>query len=208
MFEQCGDVRGATLALANLGSNACAARDFTLAAHQLTRSLQLALQTPEHAGLALVLDSFAVLATAQGQSSEALRLAGAAAALREKSQVELLPGARLRLESALAPARRALGGREAEDAFTAGSALHLSEAVALTQAPPLTRPGSSRYGLSRREMEVVVLIGRGRTNRQIAGELIIGAATVATHVIHIRNKLELSSRAQVAAWAASHGLLD
>jgi predicted ATPase/DNA-binding CsgD family transcriptional regulator len=210
MFERCGDIRGATLALANLGRSACAAREFTVASECLTRSLLLARQMAEPASLALVLDSFAVLATARGQSSRALRLAGAAAALREQSQLELLPGPHRKLESELEPARRALG-RHADDSFRAGRALQLSaaiaEAVALAEEAPMTSSASWRNALSQREMEVVVLVGRGLTNREIAGALIIGEATVATHVMHIRSKLELTSRAQVAAWAASHGFL-
>jgi DNA-binding NarL/FixJ family response regulator len=66
-----------------------------------------------------------------------------------------------------------------------------------------TRPGP----LSAREREVVALIAQGRSNRQIAQELVITEATAAKHMEHILNKLGLSSRAQVAVWAAQHDLL-
>ena len=46
-----------------------------------------------------------------------------------------------------------------------------------------------------------MLIGRGYTNRRIAEELVVGEATVATHVQHILSKLELASRTQIAVWA-------
>jgi DNA-binding NarL/FixJ family response regulator len=211
MFEQCGDIRGAALALANLGSNACAARNFMLAGQYLARCLSLARQLAEPASLALVLDSFAVLASSTGKSVRALHLAGAAAALRERCEIELLPTPRRTLEAALESARRGLG-RDAQDAWRAGRELPLPEAIAeamaLAEEPPISSDCASRHGLSRREMEVVVLVGRGLTNRQIAEALIISEATVATHVLHIRTKLELRSRAQVAAWAATRGLLD
>jgi non-specific serine/threonine protein kinase len=61
--------------------------------------------------------------------------------------------------------------------------------------------------LSRREIEVAALIGRGLTNRQIAEALVITEGTAANHVVHILNKLDFGSRAQVAVWAAEHGLL-
>jgi DNA-binding CsgD family transcriptional regulator len=68
--------------------------------------------------------------------------------------------------------------------------------------------GNTRSGpLSAREREVVALIAQGRSNRQIAQELVITEATAAKHVEHILNKLGLSSRAQVAVWAAQHELL-
>ena len=43
---------------------------------------------------------------------------------------------------------------------------------------------------------------------QIAQTLVVAKGTVDTHVHHILKKLGCSSRAQVAVWAASHGLLD
>jgi non-specific serine/threonine protein kinase len=211
MFEQCGDIRGAALALADLGSNACAAGNFTAAGQYLARSLLLARQIDEPASVALVLDSFAALASLLGKSVRALHLAGAAAALRARSQIELLPCPRRTLEAALEPARCGLG-RAAQDAWRAGRALPLPEAIAealaLAEEPRMSSDSAGRHGLSRREMEVVVLVGRGLTNRQIAEALIIGEATVATHVLHIRTKLELSSRAHIAAWAGTRGLLD
>jgi two-component system response regulator DevR len=61
--------------------------------------------------------------------------------------------------------------------------------------------------LSEREKEVLVLVAQGMTTRQIAGELIISENTVRNHLSHILDKLDLSRRSQVAAYAARHGLL-
>jgi non-specific serine/threonine protein kinase len=60
--------------------------------------------------------------------------------------------------------------------------------------------------LAPREREVALLIARGCTNRQIAEALVIAEGTVASHVVHILNKLGLSSRAQVAVWATEQRL--
>jgi DNA-binding NarL/FixJ family response regulator len=46
-----------------------------------------------------------------------------------------------------------------------------------------------------------VLVARGLTNRQIAGELVISAATAERHVINIFNKLGFHSRSRLAVWA-------
>jgi DNA-binding CsgD family transcriptional regulator len=62
----------------------------------------------------------------------------------------------------------------------------------------------SLLGLSPRELEVVALIGQGRTSKEIAKELVITERTADTHAGHIRDKLGLRSRAEIAAWAVRH----
>ena len=56
--------------------------------------------------------------------------------------------------------------------------------------------------LTPRELEVAQLIGKGYTNRRIADELVIGERTAETHARNIREKLGMSTRSQIAAWAA------
>ncbi|MFH1639898.1 MAG: response regulator transcription factor [Chloroflexota bacterium] len=55
--------------------------------------------------------------------------------------------------------------------------------------------------LSEREMEIVRLVTRGATNKEIASELFIAENTVKVHVKNILDKLELRNRQQVAAYA-------
>jgi DNA-binding NarL/FixJ family response regulator len=55
---------------------------------------------------------------------------------------------------------------------------------------------------------VAALIARGLTNKQIAEELIIAEGTANIHVGNILGKLGFASRAQVASWATTHGLLE
>src|SRR6266700_6049183 len=54
--------------------------------------------------------------------------------------------------------------------------------------------------LSRREQQVAELVADGLSNRQIADRLYISERTAEGHLEHIRNKLGVSSRVQVAAW--------
>lgn len=81
----------------------------------------------------------------------------------------------------------------------------------LGAAPDLARldGASSRavHGLSRRELEVLRLIASGRSNRQIAAELVISEHTVARHVQNIYAKLGLSSRAAATAFAFERDLV-
>ncbi|MBM3942674.1 MAG: response regulator transcription factor [SAR202 cluster bacterium] len=62
--------------------------------------------------------------------------------------------------------------------------------------------------LSDREKEVLALVGRGLTNRQIAAELVLSENTVRNHLSHILDKLGLSRRSQAAAYAAQQGMLE
>ena len=61
--------------------------------------------------------------------------------------------------------------------------------------------------ISDREKEVLALVARGLTNRQIAEELVIAENTARNHVSRILEKLGLSRRSEAAAFAAQHGLL-
>jgi DNA-binding CsgD family transcriptional regulator len=55
--------------------------------------------------------------------------------------------------------------------------------------------------LTGREAQVATLVADGLTNGEIAGKLGISGRTVDAHVEHIRNKLGLRTRAQIAVWA-------
>jgi len=62
-------------------------------------------------------------------------------------------------------------------------------------------------GLTAREVEVLILLARGMSNRQIAERLVITPKTAGNHVEHIYAKTGASSRAAAAMFAVQHGLL-
>jgi HD-GYP domain-containing protein (c-di-GMP phosphodiesterase class II) len=62
-------------------------------------------------------------------------------------------------------------------------------------------------GLTSREVEVLALLARGRSNRQIADRLVITPKTAANHVAHVYTKIGVSSRAAATLFAAQHGLV-
>jgi DNA-binding NarL/FixJ family response regulator len=70
--------------------------------------------------------------------------------------------------------------------------------------PPVLPPGLAE--LSEREREVLARIGEGRSNTEIAADLVISMATVKTHVRHIFAKLDLRDRAQAVVVARDAGL--
>ena len=71
----------------------------------------------------------------------------------------------------------------------------------------LSPPGSP-HPLSRREIEVAILIAQGLTSKEVGRRLFIERGTVDTHVQHIYNKLQIESRPQLAIWLVDHGLLQ
>jgi ATP/maltotriose-dependent transcriptional regulator MalT len=84
---------------------------------------------------------------------------------------------------------------------------------ALGAAPDLARLDSlageaeETYGLSARELEVLRHVAAGKTNREIASELVVSEHTVARHMQNIRAKLGVSSRTAAAAFAFEHKLV-
>jgi DNA-binding CsgD family transcriptional regulator len=69
------------------------------------------------------------------------------------------------------------------------------------------RAKGDSHGLSDRELEVLRLVAAGKSNREIAAELVISEHTVARHVQNIYRKLRLSSRAAATAFAFEHDLV-
>lgn len=67
---------------------------------------------------------------------------------------------------------------------------------------------AGKESLSEREQEVLQLVARGSTNKEIADSLVISENTVNFHMKNILGKLHLRNRAEVVAWAYEHGLLS
>ena len=74
-------------------------------------------------------------------------------------------------------------------------------------APPAAGPGTDLDTLTSRELEVLALIGRGKTNGEIAAELFVSEGTVKTHINHLFTKLALRDRAAAVVFAFDHGLV-
>jgi len=85
---------------------------------------------------------------------------------------------------------------------------HVVAAVAGGDDPAAPKEPALPDGLTPREAEVLALIARGLTNREIAADLVVSEATVKSHVNHLFAKAGVRDRAQAVAYAFRHGLAE
>ncbi|WP_205624572.1 response regulator [Actinomadura flavalba] len=74
-------------------------------------------------------------------------------------------------------------------------------------AVPAAEPRRPRESPTDRELDVVRLVARGRTNEEIAAELFVSLSTVKTHLSSVQRKLDARNRVEIAAWAWESGLV-
>jgi DNA-binding CsgD family transcriptional regulator len=172
--------------------------------------------TAELARLASETDSPALRASAaQADGAPLLADDDPAAIERLRGSVTAWRDARLPYETARAQALlgqalrtfhddegAALELRAAAEALERLGAAPEARAVAAALGPPEALPD----GLTRREAEVLRLVAAGKTNRDIAVELVISEHTVSRHLQNMFTKMGVSSRAAATAYAYEHGL--
>lgn len=117
----------------------------------------------------------------------------------EVGRVRQLTGVALAALGDVESGRREL--RHAQDVFTA-----LGARPAAGEVARLLAPADLPAGLTAREVEVLRLVAAGRSNVQIAAELVLSEKTVARHLSNIFGKLRVGSRTAAAAYAFEHGL--
>jgi ATP/maltotriose-dependent transcriptional regulator MalT len=96
---------------------------------------------------------------------------------------------------------------ELEAARSVFEQLGAAPALAWLDSLDTRRGAAPTHGLTSRELEVLRLLARGKSNREIASELVISEHTVARHVQNIFTKLGVSSRTAAGAFAFEHELL-
>ncbi|MCC6434753.1 MAG: hypothetical protein IT196_06960 [Acidimicrobiales bacterium] len=152
-----------------------------------------------------VLELTAVLDSRAGRDRRAARLLGAAERLRNEVGYRYRFSDQQRwLDEAEDAGLAALGRDEWANALAEGRRLDELEALAFASRGRGTRK-RPRFGwdaLTPTEVLVVELVVAGHSNRVIGEQLLIGAATVKTHVANAARKLEVANRTELAAIAA------
>lgn len=201
------------LSLYNLALIAQVRGDHERAGRLYAEGLKLSVEVSDKVEAAYCLEGLAELAASRDEPGRAARLFGASEALLETVGSPLYAHARDRslYERAVAEVCAAVGEAAFEAARSEGRQMTFERAVeyalgeeeTLTPAAPEEpTPGGPSDALTDREREVAILIARGLTDRQISSELSISERTVHNHVRKILKKLDLRSRAQLAAWVA------
>lgn len=221
LFTTLGDGWGHARAQLALARAALDGNALAEAARHLELGARFCLDAQVQLGLALSWETAAALAARRGRLTRATALLGGATALRaaigsaptatERTVIDLL-GARARKGLGAAAFAAAWRDGELRDVTAQMAELYaetMAEPTAPTQlgrATPLAIGSPVR--LTRREQELLPFLARGIANRAIAERLSISARTVEMHIANLLGKLELENRAQIAAWASQHGLVD
>ncbi len=217
--ERTGDTRRQYYVLFNLGFVAQHEGNHQEAVRVLRRSLALCQEFGVPTDVAQELLALAGSLGALGEPVRAAHLFGAAYAFLQRSGTLIDPSDQPEHNRNIAFVRAALGDTAYEMAWAEGQAMTLDEAVAyaqnvsnaderLTSRPQLNKETQPPGGLTRRELEVALLIAQGRSNREIADAFVIAERTVEGHVSNILSKLGFRSRIQVSIWVNENRLAD
>ncbi|WP_324910546.1 ATP-binding protein [Baekduia sp.] len=206
-----GDLWCRSWALWLLACSSWFGQDLPAAKAATERALRAKADLDDDVGIAACLELAACIAQTEGDPDLSARLGGAARRLWRSTGGNRLFGwtAVLRdSEACERTARAEVGHRRYEAAADRGARLSTVEAVELAlggddDARPPAPDAAEAGPLTAREFEVATLIARGMTNRQVAAELVISERTAESHAEHIRGKLGMNSRGQIAAWMLS-----
>lgn len=138
IFRKLGNRWGVASALADLGNLAMEERDYSAMRALYRESLEIFQELDHKRGIARLLENFAMSAAAQDLAERALRLAGAAAALRQNIGVPLTPAEQVKLKASLDSARQTLSNAAGGRAWLEGWGLPVEEAIEEALKPDVT----------------------------------------------------------------------
>ena len=211
LLRKLGATRDLTSPLQHLGYT-CLHLDNVDRAHALFAESMAAHQGQQNVpGMAECLIGFAAIAVVRGLPAAGVRLLAAVVAIGAQRAKSSWAATRIEYEHYLALARARLREPEFQAEQAAGQALSLEQAIVYAQNLPLMSRATAAIketsdALTEREREVAALIARGKSNGEIASELIVSKRTVEKHSANILSKLGFTSRAQIVRWALDHGL--
>jgi predicted ATPase/DNA-binding CsgD family transcriptional regulator len=192
-------------ALQNLGHACLHLGDLERARALFNESLALQLTLQNIPGMAECLIGFAALAVVCGFAAPGARILAAAVAIGGQRIVSAWAATRMEYEYYLALIHARMTETELQAELAAGEALSLEQAVEYAQKLPLKEIAAQlarkQVGeLTVREREVAERIAQGKTNAEIADELVVSKRTVEKHIAHILIKLGATNRAQIVRW--------
>jgi predicted ATPase/DNA-binding CsgD family transcriptional regulator len=211
IFQELGDRQGEAYVLHGLARVSQRTGNDVETLRRYHEVLTLRKELGERNGVIECCEEIAAVLTKQGRVEPAVRLLGAAAALRAAISLAPWVAEREAVEQTLATARQALTKAAFSAAWVAGQGLTLdqamAEALALTADAEVAAPPAAPLNLTRRELDVLKLLAQRRTDPEIAEQLFITTKTASNHVANILAKLDVKNRREAADFAARHGLV-
>jgi predicted ATPase/DNA-binding CsgD family transcriptional regulator len=215
MFRDLEDARGISRCLISFGMVSVMGRNYDQTESVARKGLESVRELGDRPGASFALLVEAALAGVRNEPVRAARLWGAAEALREA--IGLSMGHQDRVdydyEGRVAAARAQLDDAAWKAAWNEGRTMSPEQAVdyalqsrAIQRENITPSPQTYPAGLSAREVDVLTLVAQGLTNARIARQLFISPNTVNRHLNSVYRKLDVSSRAAAARFAAEHRL--
>ena len=175
------------------------------AAELQIQALEIRTRLRDSRGIADSLEVLAWIVASLGSAAEATLLLGAAEAQRELAGAGMIGAASEGHGASEHACLRALGEAAFLRTLEAGRSLTPGECLAMA-ANLARRDEGSAPVLTEREREIVALLADGLRNRQIAERLGITERTTESHLEHVRGKLGMHSRSEIAVWAVRQGV--
>jgi non-specific serine/threonine protein kinase len=164
-------------------------------------AISISLEMADQLNIAVCLEGFALLALADGDVARTVTLAAAARSFRTTLENKATPDWTEKVTNGLESAKARLSPNAAEAARQQGAAMNIQEAVDYAIGAVPAKILANGSPLTGRETQVALLVAEGMTNPEIAKRLRMADRTADAHVEHIRNKLGLRTRSQIAVWA-------
>jgi predicted ATPase/DNA-binding CsgD family transcriptional regulator len=213
LLREIDAVRDLAAAMHNLGHTCLHLGDSNRAQALFKESMALQQAQQNTPGVAECLIGFAALAITRGLPAAGACLLSAAVAIGGERVVTAWPATRMEYEHYLARARANLDERKFQAEQAKGRTLSLEQAVVYAQDVALKAVAAQKARkkldeLTPREREVATLVAQGRSNGEIAEELVVSKRTVEKHIANILSKLKVTSRAEVMRWAIQTRLVE
>ena len=213
---QVGDLMAYARRVTRLALIAMAKGSLNRAQRLLKQSLEANQSSGDRWNTAMILVAVVHLNTVQGRLKKAARCLGAVQVFLDWFGASLWPLDQMVYEKDLQLVESGMNETEFQVAVAEGRQQGLDvEQASVFAAAMLDDPTNQARGnaaqaeevrLTRREREIAALISQGMNNNEIAQTLFLGVRTIEAHVTHILNKLDFSSRTQIAVWAVQKGL--
>ncbi|MEO8288697.1 MAG: LuxR C-terminal-related transcriptional regulator [Chloroflexota bacterium] len=218
--QRMGNQHGMTRAYSLLAQAALASHDCEEARSLALQSLKIAGPSCDREAVVTCLEGMADIAVRHGQATWAIRLWGAAARQREAGCIQAPTATPANRKAHIEAALKITGSEQFNEAWKEGRSLTPEEAItshdmerfesvynaSISPLGHFTLTSNRPAGLTRREMEALLLVAEGLTNDEIANRLVVSTATVKTYLSAIYSKLGVSSRTAAMRYVIDHRL--